>query len=124
MVSASEEELNGGGIKCIDHKCPPYPNLVVEVADKYESLKLLKEELRKWISRETSVMIAVGIKIFTRSVTMKPRMLISVYTGNTGLEPQQTVEFGSNIEDEACFKCVFKDERFVLRGSVANSNRS
>jgi hypothetical protein len=40
----------------------PFPNLVVEVASS-ESLDQLLRELKRWISPETSVQVAIGIKI-------------------------------------------------------------
>jgi hypothetical protein len=42
----------------------PFANLVVEVAYKHESLKLLQNELLIWIGSNTSVQVAIGVKIF------------------------------------------------------------
>jgi hypothetical protein len=43
-----------------------YPTIVIEVAYVNESLPVLREEIKDWISEETSVMIAIGVKIFER----------------------------------------------------------
>ena len=91
----------GGPIKCMGTGSKPFPNLVLEVAYRNESLSQLKMELMTWISRQTSVMVAIGIKIFTTRVDRSRRMLILVYTRNTGRNPQQAVEFGSNIGNAA-----------------------
>jgi hypothetical protein len=43
-----------------------YPTIVIEIAYANESLPVLREEIKDWISEETSVMIAIGVKIFER----------------------------------------------------------
>jgi hypothetical protein len=41
----------------------PFPNVVLEVAYKNESLASLRAKLNRWVGPETSVQVAIGIKI-------------------------------------------------------------
>ncbi|CAK4088231.1 unnamed protein product [Aphanomyces euteiches] len=45
-----------------------FPNVVVEIAYKNDSLPRLRAKLARWMSDETSVQVAIGIKIFPTSL--------------------------------------------------------
>uniref|UniRef100_A0A7S0M7T7 Uncharacterized protein n=1 Tax=Cryptomonas curvata TaxID=233186 RepID=A0A7S0M7T7_9CRYP len=78
----------------------PFPNLVIEVAE-CESLPKLGVELRNWVSACTSVQVAIGIKIFAPQVDSTRRMLALVYRRECPHNPEQAVEFGTNLGDAA-----------------------
>ena len=79
----------------------PFPNLVIEVAHQCESLPKLKIELRNWMSTSTSVQVAIGIKIFAPQADESCRLLALVYQRDCLHNPEQTVEFGTNVGDAA-----------------------
>jgi hypothetical protein len=81
----------GGGIKHIGDRRGifPFPNLVIEVAHSNESLPKLKIELRNWISDDTSVQVAIGIKIFAPRVNATTRILALVYQRDCPHNPEQ-----------------------------------
>jgi hypothetical protein len=84
----------------------PFPNLVVEVAYKHESLLTLQNELHAWIGNNTSVQVAIGIKIFGLRKNGSCRMLALLYRrGVAG--PTQSVEFGTNIGNAAGLNLSF-----------------
>ena len=72
-TSFTSRGLSVGGGSGVDHKCTPYRNLVVEVADKFEvRVTRTLERGAQELDFKGDLCDAVGIKIFTRSVTMKP----------------------------------------------------
>jgi hypothetical protein len=79
----------------------PFPNLVIEVAHQFESLPKLRVELRNWISTRTSVQVAIGIKIFAPQADERCRLLALVYQRDCPHNPEQAVEFGSDVGDAA-----------------------
>ena len=92
----------GGGIQHIGDSrgIVPFPNLVIEVAHQC-SLPKLKIELRDWISNSTSVQVAIGIKIFAPQADEGCRLLALVYQRDCPHNPEQVVEFGTNVGDAA-----------------------
>jgi hypothetical protein len=81
----------------------PFPNLVIEVAHSNKSQPKLKTELRNWISDDTSVQVAIGIKIFGPRVNGITSVLVLalVYQRDCPLNQEQAVEFGTNVGDAA-----------------------
>jgi hypothetical protein len=75
--------------------------LVIEVAHQCESLPKLSVELRNWISTRTSVQVAIGIKIFAPQADQSCRLLALVYQRDCPHNPEQAVEFGTNVGDAA-----------------------
>jgi hypothetical protein len=67
----------------------PFTNLV----HSNESLPKLKIELRSWISDDTSVQVAICIKVFGRRVNGTTRILALMYQRDCPHNPEQTVEF-------------------------------
>jgi hypothetical protein len=57
----------------------PFPTVVVEVAVFHESLPKLIEILDLWTSRYTTVMYAIGIKIYGRRTNGTYRMQVSLF---------------------------------------------
>jgi hypothetical protein len=74
----------------------PFPNLVIEVANSELSVQLL-EELELWISPETSVQVAIGIKIhMEKGCTVDgdvKSMEAILYRRRSVLNPTQWVRF-------------------------------
>ncbi|ETV78607.1 hypothetical protein H257_08102 [Aphanomyces astaci] len=66
----------------------PYPNVIVEVAYKNDSLERLRAKLDRWMSDTTSVQVAIGIKIDAASPS---RVAILLQRGQPVMPP---VEFG------------------------------
>lgn len=67
----------------------PFPNLVIEVAYKNLSLDALRTKLTRWMSAQTSVQVAIGVKIASNS---QSRVSILCQRGL----PDQVVEFGED----------------------------
>ncbi|RHY25940.1 hypothetical protein DYB25_012456 [Aphanomyces astaci] len=66
----------------------PYPNVIVEVAYKNDSLERLRTKLDRWMSDTTSVQVAIGIKIDAASPS---RVAILLQRGQPVMPP---VKFG------------------------------
>ncbi|KAL3665288.1 hypothetical protein V7S43_009916 [Phytophthora oleae] len=60
----------GGGVLAAAHNAP-FPNVIIEVAYKNGSLPLLRAKLQRWMDHDTSVQVAIGIKIFVGPVTSR-----------------------------------------------------
>ena len=58
-------------------------------------------ELRNWISDDTSVQVAIGIRIFAPQADESCRLLALVCQRDCPHNPEQTVEFGTNVGDAA-----------------------
>ncbi|KAE9043082.1 hypothetical protein PR001_g2990 [Phytophthora rubi] len=67
----------------------PFPNVIVEVAYKNENLAGLRAKLVRWMA-QSSVQVAIGIKIFAGGATPLRRVAILHQRG----QPVQEVEFG------------------------------
>ncbi|CAK4619558.1 hypothetical protein LEN26_011272 [Aphanomyces euteiches] len=68
----------------------PYPNIVIEVAFKNESLSRLRAKLERWM-HGTSVQVAIGIKLFLAS-----QRRVAIMHQRT--RPPQRVEFGHPLD--------------------------
>ena len=90
----------GGTVKSATSDDLPFPNLILEVAFKNESMGKLIQELKTWMSTCTSVQVAIGIKIFERQANGTRRMLILVFRRGSRA-PEQQVEFGTDIGSAA-----------------------
>ncbi|KAK1929281.1 hypothetical protein P3T76_015233 [Phytophthora citrophthora] len=42
----------------------PFPNVIIEIAYKNRSSQMLPAKLQRWMSNDSSVQIAIGIKVF------------------------------------------------------------
>ncbi|KAH9130423.1 hypothetical protein LEN26_008539 [Aphanomyces euteiches] len=80
--------LRVGGAVLSATRNRPYPNIVVEVAYKNNSLQRLRVKIERWM-QATSVQVAIGIKIFASS---ERRVAIIHQRGRE--EPVTIVEFG------------------------------
>ncbi|KAG9404238.1 hypothetical protein AC1031_005776 [Aphanomyces cochlioides] len=80
--------LRVGGAVLEAARNAPYPNIVVEVAYKNNSLQRLRAKLERWM-QATSVQVAIGIKIFASS---QRRVAIIHQRGREG--QASIVEFG------------------------------
>ncbi|KAE8896694.1 hypothetical protein PF003_g19435 [Phytophthora fragariae] len=78
----------GGPVVEAANGCP-FPNVIVEVAYKNENLAGLRAKLVRWMA-QTSVQVAIGIKIFAGGATPLRRVAILHQRG----QPVQEVEFG------------------------------
>ncbi|KAG1706039.1 hypothetical protein DVH05_002601 [Phytophthora capsici] len=78
----------GGEVLAAAHNTP-FPNVIIEVAHKNRSLRMLRAKLQRWMSNDTSVRVAIGIKIFYGPVTSR-RVAILHQRGQL----TQEVEFG------------------------------
>ncbi|KAK1942844.1 hypothetical protein P3T76_005481 [Phytophthora citrophthora] len=83
-------DLSVGGVVMAAIHNFPFPNVIVEVAYKNESLSNLRAKLQRWMDPAySSVQVAMGIKIFAGPVTSR-RLTILHRRGH----PIQEVEFG------------------------------
>lgn len=92
-MSISPAGLAVGGNILDNGKGFPFPNVIIEVAYKNESLNLLREELENWMLPETSVQVAIGIKLFVR--TRRQRRYRAILRVRNS--PSQEVEFGMDV---------------------------
>jgi hypothetical protein len=83
----------GGNILDNGHGCP-FPNLVIEVAYKNEPLNGLRGVVLDWLSPQTSVQVAIGIKVFIRRGDRRYRAILAV----RNVPQLQEVEFG-DVDD-------------------------
>jgi hypothetical protein len=95
----------GGNVLDAGFGCP-FPNIVVEVAYKNESLANLQNELHAWIGNNTSVQVAIGVKIFGLRDDGSRRMLALLYQRGV-VGPAQSVEFGTNVRNAAGLNLSF-----------------
>ncbi|CEG40560.1 uncharacterized protein PHALS_10749 [Plasmopara halstedii] len=92
-MSISPVGLTIGGRIMDNGKGFPFPNVVIEVAYKNESLDLLRGGLDNWMLPETSVQVAIGIKLFVR--TRRQRRYRAILRVRNS--PSQEVEFGIDV---------------------------
>ncbi|KAK1929283.1 hypothetical protein P3T76_015235 [Phytophthora citrophthora] len=86
-VTPVDLEIGGGVLAAAQNTL--FANVIIEVAYKNRSLRMLQDKLQRWMSIHTSVQVAIGIKIFAGPVTMR-RVAILHQRG----QPTQEVEFG------------------------------
>ena len=80
-----------------DHNKTPCPTLIAEVAIGRSKL-LLERAMEFWTGPDTTVQLALGIKVFIRKEDPKtPRMLFVV--SKRGSPEKQYIEFGPDIKD-------------------------
>ncbi|OQS02714.1 hypothetical protein THRCLA_21352 [Thraustotheca clavata] len=81
----------GGDVKAAEPG-HPYPNVLVKVSYKNDTLNQLRTTLRRWVASETSVQVAIGIKVFSRT----SRRVAILH--HRDVEPRE-VEFGKDAND-------------------------
>jgi len=92
-MSLSPVGLTIGGSIMDNDNGFPFPNLVIETAFKNEPLNGLCQVIDQWMLPQTSVQVAIGIKIFYR--TQRPcryRAILAIQNS-----PTWEVEFGMDV---------------------------
>ncbi len=69
----------------------PFPHVIIEIAYKNESLAGLHQVIDHWMLRQTSVQVAIGIKIFVTSQG-RPQRYRAIFAIRN--YPTEEVEFG------------------------------
>ncbi len=92
-MSLSPAGLTIGGNIMDNGTGNPFPNLVIETAFKNESLNDLHQVIADWMLPQTSVQVAIGIKIFYR--TRKPRRYLAILAVRN--LPTEEVEFRVDV---------------------------
>jgi hypothetical protein len=108
-------QLRSGGNVLDSGFGTPFPNVVVEIAFQNESLPVLQNELRAWLSNHTSVQVAIGIKIFGKKQDGTRRILALLFRRAGDV---QSVEFGIDQGNIASHN-LRSTFRFILWSSTS-----
>ena len=87
----------------------PFPHVIIEIAYKNESLSGLRRVIDHWMLPQTSVQVAIGIKIFVTSQG-RPQRYRAIFAVRNS--PTWEVEFGMDAGSAGPIALAFPLERF------------